>query len=48
MGLNDSRGVIQCWDGTTPGVSFCHGIERDYRGVIQSYDGTTTGEIIQS
>ena len=25
---NDSRGVLQSWDGTTPEESFCPGIER--------------------
>ena len=28
MGWNDSRGVILSWDRTTPGESFCPGIER--------------------
>ena len=43
------------WDGTTPGESFCPGLERiqgidsvlgrnDCRGVILSWDGTTAGE----
>ena len=43
------------WDITTPGESFCPGIERlqrspsvqgwnDSRGVILSWDGTTPGE----
>ena len=55
MGWNDSRGVILFWDGTTPGESFCSGIERlqgspsvlgqkDSRGVILFWDGTTLGE----
>ena len=51
LGWNDSRGVIQSWDGTTPGDLFCHGMERlhwsqswwkDSRGVIPG--GTTPGE----
>ena len=43
------------WDGTTPGKSFCPGMERlqesrsvlgwnDSRGVILSWKGTTPGE----
>ena len=28
LGLNDSRGVILSWDGTTPGESFCPRIEQ--------------------
>ena len=53
QGWNDSRGVLQSWDGTTPGDSFCHGMERlqgsqswwnDSRGVILSLDGTTPEE----
>ena len=55
MGKNDSRGVILSWDRTTPGESFCPGIERlqesisvagwnDSRGVILFWDGTTPGE----
>ena len=28
LALNDSRGVILSWDGTTPGESFCPGMER--------------------
>ena len=27
LGKNDSRGVILSWDGTTPGESFCPGME---------------------
>ena len=49
------RGVIQSWDRTTLGGSFCHGIDRlqgshsvlgeyDSRGVILSWDRTTPGE----
>ena len=48
-------GVILPWDRTTPGESFCPGIERlkgshsvlgwnDSRGVILSWDRTTPGE----
>ena len=55
MGWNDSRGVTLSWDGTTPGESFCPGIERlqgshsvrgwnDFRGVILSWNGTPPGE----
>ena len=55
MEWNDSRGVILSWNGTTPGESFCPGIEclqgshsvlgwNDSRGVILSWDGTTPGE----
>ena len=40
---NDSSGVILSWDATTPGESFCAGLERLW-GVILSWDGTTTGE----
>ena len=28
LGMNDSRGVLLSWDGTTPGESFCPGMER--------------------
>ena len=53
--LNDSRGVLLLWDGTTPRESFCPRMERlkgghsvlgwnDSRGVILSWDGTTPGE----
>ena len=55
MVLNDSRGVLLSWDGTTTGESFCPGINQlqgshsvlgwnDSRGVFLSWDGTTTGE----
>ena len=55
MGWNDSRGDILYWDGTTPGESFCPGMERlkgspsvlgwnDFRRVILTWDGTTQGE----
>ena len=27
LGCSDSRGVIMSWDGTTPGESFCPGME---------------------
>ena len=27
LGRNDSRGVLVSWDGTTPGESFCPGME---------------------
>ena len=47
------------WDGTTPGESFCPGIERlqgshsvlgwnDSRGIILSWDGTVPGESFHS
>ena len=55
MGWNDSRGVILSWNGTTPGESFCTGMEllqgslsqlglNDSRGVILTWDGTTPVE----
>ena len=55
-GQKDSRGVIQSWDRTTPGESFCTGMEQlqgslsvlgwnDSRGVILSWDGKTPGEL---
>ena len=55
MGLNDSRGVILSWDRTTPGESFCPGIERlqgsrsvlgwnDSRGVVLSWVRRTPWE----
>ena len=28
LGWNDSRGVLLSWNGTTPGESFCPGIDR--------------------
>ena len=28
LGWNDSSGVLLSWDGTTPGESFCSGMER--------------------
>ena len=55
LGYHDSREVVLFWDRTTPGESFCSGIERlheshsvlgkdDSRGVILSRDRTTPGE----
>ena len=55
MGWNDSRRVLQSWDRTTPGESFCPGMEQlqmslsvlgwnDSRGVRLSWDGITPGE----
>ena len=55
LGRNDSRGVILTWDRTTPGESFCPGIEllqgshsvlgkNDHRGVILSWDRSTSEE----
>ena len=54
MGWDDSRGVILSLNGTTPGESFCPGIERlkgnlsvlgwkNSRGFILSTDGMTPG-----
>ena len=43
LGWNYFRGVILSWERTTPGESFCPGIE-DFSGVILFWDGTTTGE----
>ena len=56
MGLKDSSGFILSWDRTTPGESFCPGIERlqwsnsvlernDSRGVILFWEGTPPGEL---
>ena len=53
--MNDSRGVILSWDGTTPGESFhsrTEGLQgslcvlgwNDSRGVPLSWDRTTAGE----
>ena len=47
------------WDGTTPGESFCPGMERlqgshsalgwnDSRGIILSWDGSVPGESFHS
>ena len=55
QGMNDCRGVLQSWDGTTPGVSLCPWMKRlqgsrsvlgwnDSRGVLLSLNGTTPGE----
>ena len=43
LGLNDSNGIILSWDRTTPGESFCPGIER-LQGVLLTEDGRTPGE----
>ena len=43
LGWKDSRGVLQSWDGTTPGEPFV--LEwNDFREVLVSWDRTTPGE----
>ena len=43
LGRNDSRGVILSWDGTTPGESFCPGMEQHQNSHLY-WDGTTPEE----
>ena len=43
LGWNDSRGVYLSWDGVTPGLSICPGMER-LPGVILSWDESTPWE----
>ena len=44
---NDSRGVLQSWNRTTPGESFCHGMER-LQGSISVLGSNVSSGVILS